>query len=121
MAGIQISALADRQLSLDLSSSYTLFQKWDNSPSLGAGFGNGSRFDIRIGSSFPLGRICRASLTVADGIYNGTYGAYNDLRLGASLNSSWERGVRFRARAVSFAAQSSAAYSLKPEPNHPSI
>ena len=39
--------------------------------------------------SFPVREICTARLGVADAIYSGSDGKYNDLSLTASLNKSW--------------------------------
>jgi len=79
----------DARVYLDVSPSYTLFEKWNNSLSLGATFGSGTRLDARLSSSFPVGKICDAQLGIADAIYSGSDGKYNDLRLTAELTRSW--------------------------------
>jgi hypothetical protein len=79
----------DSRLYADLSPSYTLFQKWTNSLSLGATFGGARRFDTRLTSSFPIWKICDASASVIDAVYSGDDGEYNDLRLTARLSKNW--------------------------------
>jgi hypothetical protein len=79
----------DQRVYFDVSPSYTLFEKWTNSLSLGGTFDSGTRIDTRLTSSFPIWKICDASLGVSDAIYNGNDGSYNDLRLTAQLSKSW--------------------------------
>ncbi|MCX6841990.1 MAG: hypothetical protein NTX53_06915 [candidate division WOR-3 bacterium] len=79
----------DQRVYFDVTPSYTLFEKWTNSLSLGGTFGSGTRIDTRLTSSFPIWKICDASLGVSDAIYNGNDGKYNDLRLTAQLSKSW--------------------------------
>ncbi|MFO7675383.1 MAG: hypothetical protein R6X12_03595 [bacterium] len=79
----------DTRVCLDFSPSYTLFEKWHNSLFLGATLGSGTRIDARLSSSFPLGRICDARLGLADAVYRGADGRYNDLRLTAELSRGW--------------------------------
>jgi hypothetical protein len=79
----------DSRLYFDVSPSYTLFQNWTNSLSLGATFGSGRRMDARLTSSFPIWKICDASVSVIDAVYDGDEGEYNDLRLTARLSKSW--------------------------------
>ena len=43
----------------------------------------------RYSTSFPVWKICDASLGMADAMYNGHDGKYNDLRLTAELSRSW--------------------------------
>ncbi len=79
----------DRTVYFDVSPSYTLFESWTNSLTLGGSFGGGTRYDVRLNSSFPVWKICDARLGVADAVYHGTDGKYNDLRLTAELSRSW--------------------------------
>jgi hypothetical protein len=80
---------SDSRLYFDLSPSYTLFQKWTNSLNVGGTFLSGRRIDARLTSSFPIWKICDASVSVIDALYNGDDGKYNDLRLTAQLSKSW--------------------------------
>jgi len=80
----------DNRLYFDVTPSYTLFERWTNSLSLGGTFGSGTRIDARLTSSFPIWKICDASVGISDAIYNGgADGDYNDLRLTAQLSKSW--------------------------------
>jgi hypothetical protein len=79
----------DNRLYFDVTPSYTLFEKWTNSLSLGGTLGSGTRVDTRLTSSFPVWKICEASVSVIDAVYNGDDGKYNDLRLTAELSKSW--------------------------------
>jgi hypothetical protein len=79
----------DNRLYFDVTPSYTLFQKWTHSLSVGGTFGTARRIDTRYSSSFPIWKICDASVSVIDALYNGDDGKYNDLRLTAQLNKSW--------------------------------
>jgi len=81
----------DNRLYFDVTPSYTLFEKWTNSLSLGGTFGSGTRIDARLTSSFPIWKICDASVSVIDAKYygKGDEGDYNDLRLTAQLSKSW--------------------------------
>jgi len=80
---------SDNRLYLDLSPSYTLFDKWTHGLSVGGTFGTARRIDMRYTSSFPIWKICDASVGVSDAMYNGDDGKYNDLRLTAQLSKSW--------------------------------
>ncbi len=79
----------DQRVYFDVTPSYTLFEKWTHSLSLGGTFGTDRRIDTRYSTSFPVWKICDASLGVADAVYNGDDGKYNDLRLTAELSKSW--------------------------------
>jgi hypothetical protein len=79
----------DNRLYFDLAPSYTLFQKWTHSLSIGGTFGTARRIDTRYSSSFPIWKICDASVSVIDARYSGKDGKYNDLRLTAQLSKSW--------------------------------
>ena len=79
----------DNRLYFDVTPSYTLFQKWTHSLSFGGTFGSAKRIDTRYSSSFPIWKICDGQVVVADAIYNGDDGKYNDLRLTAQLSKSW--------------------------------
>jgi len=80
---------SDNRIYFDISPSYTLFEKWTNSLSLGGTFGGARRIDARFTSSFPIWKICDASVGVSDAAYSGDDGKYNDLRLTAQLSKSW--------------------------------
>ncbi len=79
----------DQRVYFDVTPSYTLFEKWTNSLSLGGTFGSGTRIDTRLTSSFPIWKICDGSVGISDAIYSGNDGKYNDLRLTAQLSKSW--------------------------------
>jgi hypothetical protein len=79
----------DARLYFDVTPSYTLFEKWTNSLSLGGTFGSATRIDTRYTSSFPVWKICDASVSVIDAVYRGDDGKYNDLRLTSELRRSW--------------------------------
>jgi hypothetical protein len=83
------TAEPDSRLYFDVSPSYTLFQKWTHSLSFGGTFGTARRIDTRYSTSFPVWKICDASVSVIDAVYNGDDGKYNDLRLTAQLSKSW--------------------------------
>jgi hypothetical protein len=83
------AAEPDSRLYFDVSPSYTLFEKWSHSLSVGGTFGSATRIDMRYTSSFPVWKICDASVGVSDAMYNGDDGKYNDLRLTAQLSKSW--------------------------------
>jgi hypothetical protein len=83
------AAEPDSRLYFDLSPSYTLYQKWTHGLSFGGTFGSATRIDTRYSTSFPIGKICDASVSVSDVMYNGDDGKYNDLRLTAQLSKSW--------------------------------
>ena len=80
---------ADTRLYFDVSPSYTLFEKWTHSLSLGGTFDDARRIDVRYSTSFPVWKICDGSAGISDGIYSGDDGKYSDLRLTAELNNSW--------------------------------
>jgi len=82
-------AAPDSRLRFDVTPSYTLFGSWNNGLSLGATFGTATRYDARLSSSFPVRKLADARLGVADAIYSGDDGSYNDLRLTAELSKSW--------------------------------
>jgi hypothetical protein len=86
---VAAATASDTRLYFDVTPSYTLFEKWTNSLSLGATFLSGTRIDTRLTSSFPIWKICDASVSVIDAAYNGDDGKYNDLRLTAQLSKSW--------------------------------
>ncbi len=86
---VSASAKPDERIYFDLTPSYTLFQVWRNSLTLGATFGTATRYDTRLTSSFPVWKIADARLGFADAIYQGDDGSYNDLRLTAELAKSW--------------------------------
>ncbi len=79
----------DNRLYFDVTPSYTLFEKWTNSLSLGGTLGSGTRVDTRLTSSFPVWKICEASVSVINARYSGAEGKYNDLRLTTQLSKSW--------------------------------
>jgi hypothetical protein len=79
----------DERLYFDLTPSYTAFKIWRNSLSLGGTFGSSTRGDVRLTSSVPVWKVCDASVMVADAVYRGADGRYNDLRLTATLSKSW--------------------------------
>jgi len=79
----------DTRISFDVTPSYTLSHTWMNSLSLGGTFGSGTRIDTRLTSSFPIWKICDASVSVIDAKYSGKDGKYNDVRLAAQLSKSW--------------------------------
>jgi hypothetical protein len=79
----------DTRLYFDVTPSYTLFEKWTNSLTVGATFGSGTRLDTRLTSSFPVWKICDGQVSVADAVYSGSDGKYNDLRLTTELRKSW--------------------------------
>jgi hypothetical protein len=79
----------DNRLYFDVTPSYTLFEKWTHSLSFGGTFGTARRIDTRYTSSFPIWKICDASVSVIDAIYDGGDDKYNDLRLTAQLSKSW--------------------------------
>ena len=86
-----MDTVPDNWLYFDVTPSYTLFERWTNSLSLGGTFGSGTRIDARLTSSFPIWKICDASVSVIDAKYygKGDEGDYNDLRLTAQLSKSW--------------------------------
>ena len=84
-----MDTVPDARFYLDVSPSYTLFQKWTHSLSVGGTFGTARRIDTRYSSSFPLWKICDASVSVSDAMYAGNDGKYSDLRLTAQLSKSW--------------------------------
>ena len=79
----------DSRLSIDLTPSYTLFEKWTHSLSLGGTFDAARRIDVRYSTSFPVWKICDGNVGISDGIYKGDDGSYNDVRLTAELSKSW--------------------------------
>ncbi len=79
----------DNRLYVDLSPSYTLFEKWTHSLAVGGTFGTARRIDTRYTSSFPVWKICDGKVGVSNAIYSGDDGKYNDLRLTAELSKSW--------------------------------
>ena len=80
---------AETAVSAGVAPAYTFFGKWSNSLSLDGTFGRSeTRYDFRLSSSVPLGRIADASAGVDYGIYRGER-PYTDLRLSAQLNKSW--------------------------------
>jgi hypothetical protein len=79
----------DRTVFMDVSPSYTLFDVWSNSLTLGGSFGSGTRFDIRLNSSVPAWSICDVSVGVEEVIYSGSDGNYNEFRLNAALSRNW--------------------------------
>jgi hypothetical protein len=79
----------DNRFYFDLTPSYTVFQKWTHSLSVGGTFGTARRIETRYSSSFPVWRLCDASVGISDAIYKGDDGKYNDLRLTAELSKSW--------------------------------
>jgi hypothetical protein len=93
-----IDTAPDNRLYFDVSPSYTLFEKWTHSLSFGGTFcqgtgrlriGSATRIDTRYSTSFPIGKICDASVSVSDAMYKGDDGKYSDLRLTAQLSKSW--------------------------------
>jgi len=80
---------SDNRLYFDVTPSYTLFENWTHSLSLGGTSGTARRIDTRYSSSFPVWRICDASVSVIDAVYSGDDGKYNELRLTAQLSKSW--------------------------------
>jgi hypothetical protein len=93
-----IDTAPDNRLYFDVSPSYTLFEKWTHSLSFGGTFcqgtgrlriGRATRIDTRYSTSFPIGKICDASVSVSDAMYKGNDGRYSDLRLTAQLSKSW--------------------------------
>jgi hypothetical protein len=81
----------DQRVYFDVTPSYTLFQKWTHSLSFGGTFGTARRIDTRYSSSFPIWKICDASVSVIDAKYygKGDEGDYNDLRFTTQLSKSW--------------------------------
>jgi hypothetical protein len=79
----------DSRLYVSLTPSYTLFEKWTHSLSLGGTFGSATRVDIRYSTAFPVWKICDGRVGIADAVYSGDDGSYNDLRLTAELSRSW--------------------------------
>jgi hypothetical protein len=81
----------DNRLYFDVSPSYTLFEKWTHSLSLGGKFGTDRRIDARYTTSFPVWKLCDASVSVIGAKYygKGDEGNYDDLRLTAQLSKSW--------------------------------
>jgi hypothetical protein len=82
-------AAPDARLYFDVTPSYTAFKTWRNSLSLGGTFGGSRRLDVRYSSSFPIWKICDASVGASDASYQGNDGSYNDVRLTAGLSKSW--------------------------------
>jgi hypothetical protein len=79
----------DSRIYFDVTPSYTFFEKWSNSLSIGGTFLTATRIDLRYSSSFPIWKICDGSVGISDAIYSGDDGSYNDLRLTAELSKSW--------------------------------
>jgi hypothetical protein len=89
----------EKNFSADLTPSYTLFGVWTNSLSLDwASDADGSSYDIRLSSSFPIWRIADASVGIEQSFFRGTDGlgsgsaensSYDDLKLSAGLSKSW--------------------------------
>jgi hypothetical protein len=86
-----VSAIAEpyTRLYFDVTPSYTFFEKWNNSLTLGGTFGSATRIDVRYSSSFPVWKICDGRVGISDAVYSGDDGKYNDLRLTAELSKSW--------------------------------
>jgi hypothetical protein len=83
-------AVADSRLSLDVTPSYTAFTVWRNSLSLGGTFIGSTRVDIRYSSSFPIGKICDATIGAAGTTYQGNDGRYyNEISLTGEIRKSW--------------------------------
>jgi hypothetical protein len=80
---------AETTVSAGVAPAYTFFGKWSNALSLDGTFGRReTRYDLRLSSSVPIGRIADASAGVDYGIYRGDR-PYTDLRLSAELSKSW--------------------------------
>ncbi|OYD15809.1 hypothetical protein CH330_04705 [candidate division WOR-3 bacterium JGI_Cruoil_03_51_56] len=79
----------DRTVYFDVSPSYTLFESWTNSLTLGGSFGGGTRYDVRLNLSFPVWRVCNASFGLEECIYSGSDGKYNEFRLTGNLSKNW--------------------------------
>jgi len=79
----------DTRVYADVTPSYTFFEKWSNSLTLGGTFGSATRIDLRYSSSFPVWKICDGRVGISDAIYSGDDGKYNDLRVTAELSRSW--------------------------------
>jgi hypothetical protein len=74
----------------DVSPGYTLFERWNNTLTLGGSFERqGKRYDGRVSSAFPVWKICDGNVGLGYGIYRGDNGRYNEFRLTASLSRSW--------------------------------
>jgi hypothetical protein len=86
---VSASSDPDQRLYFDVTPSYTFFEKWTNSLTIGGTFISATRVDLRYSSSFPIWKICDGSVGVSDAIYKGDDGGYNDLRLTAELSKSW--------------------------------
>jgi len=75
---------------VDVSPGYTLFERWNNTLTLGGSFERqGKRYDGRLSSGFPVWKICDGNVGLGYGIYRGDNGRYNEFRLTASLSRSW--------------------------------
>lgn len=86
---VSAAASPDSRLYCDLTPSYTLFERWNNSLSLGGSFGTATRVDVRYSSSFPVWKICDARVGVSDAVYRGEDGRYSELRLTVGLARHW--------------------------------
>ena len=84
-----VMAESDTRIYCDVAPSYTLFQKWNHSLSLGGTLGTATRTDVRYTTSFPVWKICDGRFDVSNAIYSGDDGRYNDMRLTAQLSKNW--------------------------------